>query len=227
MKNRTAILIFANSAEKEANLKPFFSSDVFAILNKHTLKTVKKTRFSYYLFSEKEQIGNSFGCRFSNAIQTLFNKGYNNVITVGNDTPHLKTSHLLEAKNKLVVNDLVIGPSKDGGFYLLAIKKEYFDKKTFLKLPWQTNRLQKSIATLYKHQKIKRLELLSDIDKKDDIKIILNSFKAICSTLLSLLIKHIQCSKKLIKFVSLFIKETNYTSKLNKGPPGVFVQLNF
>ena len=148
MKKNTAILIFANSAEKEAERKTFLSSDVFSALNHQTLKTVEKSGIEYFHFSEKNQVGSSFGERFSNAIENIFNKGFKNVITIGNDTPHLKTKHLVDTVHQLEKNDLVLGPSKDGGFYLMGIKKEHFNKETFLKLPWQTSKLQKCITSI-------------------------------------------------------------------------------
>ncbi|CAN0575163.1 unnamed protein product, partial [Ectocarpus sp. 12 AP-2014] len=64
---------------------------VFETLTKETLRKVKRTKQPYFHISEKEQTGNSFGERFTNAIQTVFDKGYEHIITVGNDTPQLKT----------------------------------------------------------------------------------------------------------------------------------------
>ena len=78
----------------------------------------------------------------------MFNKGFQNIITIGNDTPHLKTKHLLETANQFKEKDLILGPSKDGGFYLMGIKKAHFNKNTFLKLPWQTNRLNSYISKI-------------------------------------------------------------------------------
>ena len=62
--------------------------------------------------------------------------------------PHLKTHHLIDTLHQLETKDLVLGPSKDGGFYLMGIKKAQFHKKTFVELPWQTNHLHKSIASI-------------------------------------------------------------------------------
>ena len=103
--NQTAILIFANSAEFEAIQKPFQSSQLlFDALNLQTLKVVKKTGIPYFLSSEKNQTGNSFGERFTNAIQSVYDKGFENVITIGNDTPHLQSQHILKAVENTQTN---------------------------------------------------------------------------------------------------------------------------
>ena len=95
-KERTAILIFANTAQFEAEQKAFPSSKMlFDKLNTQILKIVNETGLPYYHFSEKEQIGTTFAERFSNAIAAVFKMGYGQVITVGNDTPHLKAYHIL------------------------------------------------------------------------------------------------------------------------------------
>ncbi|AOW17409.1 hypothetical protein LPB03_08010 [Polaribacter vadi] len=224
MKKNTAILIFANSAEKEAERKSFLSSDVFSALNHQTLKTVEKSGIQYFHFSEKNQVGSSFGERFSNAIETIFNKGFGNVITIGNDTPHLKTKHLIDTVHQLEKNELVLGPSKDGGFYLMGIKKEHFNKETFLKLPWQTSKLQNCIASIITSKKlnIKFLEILNDLDVLEDVKKILHSFKAIPKSVLKILRIFISFLKEFFIDIIINFKSTFSTPNSNKGSPLIF-----
>lgn len=224
MNQKTAILIFANSAEKEVERKSFLSAEVFAALNSHTLKTVEKSGIDYFHISEKQQIGTSFGERFSNAINAIFNKGFNNVITIGNDTPHLKTHHLVDTLHQLETKDVVLGPSKDGGFYLMGIKKAQFNKETFIELPWQTNRLHKSIATIAatKNLEVQFLELLNDIDSKEDIRFILNSFKAIPEFILKLLQKLFFTFKSTFFLENFSTLKTSFSKNFNKGSPIIF-----
>jgi len=110
MNKKIAILIFANSAEYEAKQKPFQSSEVlFDVLNAQILKVVKNTGLPYFLSSEKNQIGATFGERFTNAIESIYNRGFEAVVTIGNDTPHLQTKHILTAVHQLKQNDIVLG----------------------------------------------------------------------------------------------------------------------
>lgn len=227
MNQKTALLIFANSAAKEVERKEFLSTEIFSALNKQTLKTAKKSKLPYFVISEKEQKGASFGERFTNAIDLIFKKGFDNVITIGNDTPHLKTKHLLDANTSLTNKQLVIGPSKDGGFYLMGLKKSHFNKETFLKLPWQTNKLQASIGAIstIKKEQISFLELLIDIDALEDIKTILQSFKTL-SLDVFLLLKKTNLAIKIYNSSKVsFYKTSSFTKNYNKGSPLFFAYL--
>ena len=223
MISQTAILIFANSAQKEAERKTFLSKETFCKLNEHTLKIVQKSGIDYFHFSEKQQTGNSFGERFTNAVASILDKGYQNIITIGNDTPHLKTKHLLETKNQLEQKDLILGPSKDGGFYLMGIRKEHFNKEAFLKLPWNTSNLRKAVTRISKVKDliIDFLELLNDIDKKQDVRIIINSFKTISKTIFNLLKRILEAKNQVFYHNKVCILEILFSRHFNKGSPQI------
>ena len=223
MIQQTAILIFANSAQKEAERKSFLSKEAFSKLNAQTLKIVRKSGISYFHFSENQQVGDSFGERFTNAIESILNKGFQNIITIGNDTPHLKTKHLLETQKQLEQKDLILGPSKDGGFYLMGIKKEHFNKEVFLKLPWNKSNLRKAVAKVSRVKKLKIdfLELLNDIDKKQDIKYIINSFKTIAYWLLKLLLYLVFDVKQIAHQSKIIVLEILFSKPFNKGSPQI------
>lgn len=220
--SKTAILIFANSGQQEAFAKPFKSSQLlFDELNRHTLKKVKSTGLPYFHISENEQIGNSFAERFTNAIQSIYDKGYDSVISIGNDTPHLKSAQISQAAKQLNSHDIVLGPSLDGGFYLMGLKKSHFKAEIFLKLPWQTAGLSQSIYRLIASNRTKlfKLETLTDIDSLSDIKLLVDSFKSISTKIRGLLLQIISI-KTLIYFEingihASFQNEIFY----NKGSP--------
>lgn len=222
MNKKTAILIFAKSAEFEAIQKPFQSSEVlFDALNAQTLKIVEKTGLPYFSSSEKNQIGSTFGERFTNAIQSVYDKGYEAVITIGNDTPHLQTHHILKAVDQLELNNIVLGPSKDGGFYLMGLKSSHFNSETFLKLPWQTSHLHRSISKLVasNHITLSYLELLSDIDTISDAKTIIDSFLKISKRIKQLLQDYILVEKKIINSLIVSAETVIQTLLFNKGSP--------
>lgn len=223
MKKKTAILIFANSAKKEAERKSFLSAEVFSALNNQILKTVEKSGIEYLHISEEKQVGSTFGVRFSNAIEAVFQKGFENVITIGNDTPHLKTYHLIDTLRKLEENDFVLGPSKDGGFYLMGIKKDHFNKDDFQILPWQTNRLHKKITSIAHHKnlEIQYLEPLIDIDSKEDLRLIIHSFKAISSSILKLLQNSLSRITNIFFTACFNLLKTSFSQNFNKGSPSI------
>ena len=219
---KTAILIFAHSAEYEATVKPFLhSKDVFESLNKRTLQLVQKTNLPYFIVTEKEQIGNGFGERFTNAIQSVYDLNYDSVIAIGNDTPHLTANHIRTAHKKLASNDLVLGSSIDGGFYLLGIKQKHFNPSLFLKLPWQKQSLTSALYKYFKVNAIKVsfLEKLRDLDSKEDVKKLFTAFRTVYSKLLQfflLIVGKLKTILFTIDVPSLYLFESNY---LNKGSP--------
>ena len=223
---KTAILIFAHSAEYEATVKPFlYSKEVFESLNQRTLALVQKTNLPYFIVTEKEQVGATFGARFTNAIQSIYDLNFDAVIAIGNDTPHLKLNQLRNAHKNLHKNDIVLGSSFDGGFYLLGIKKEHFDAQLFLKLPWQSQNLNGALSKLFTVNAVKvaYLEKLRDIDSLDDIKKLFDSFQAVYNSLFKLLmivLSNIKTTIFSIQVPSLYLYQSNFT---NKGSPCLFL----
>ena len=69
------------------------------------------------------QQGVDLGERMHNAIQWLFDNEYQKVLLVGADSPDLPLSFIVEAFQKLNFYELVIGPSEDGGYYLIGMER--------------------------------------------------------------------------------------------------------
>lgn len=182
---KTAILIFANSSAREARLKPFVNAEaVFSTLNSEIISKVKKTNLPYFIVDEHEQIGRTFGERFANAIQGIYNKGYDTVISVGNDTPQLKTSQILKANTQVSEDNFVLGPSQNGGFYLLALHQSNFDFETFVKLPWQTSKIRKRFVSSFKTDKKQiLLKSLKDLNTVLDLSYFLTCFGSLSKQL--------------------------------------------
>ncbi len=68
-----------------------------------------------------EQEGRGLGARMYNSLRHLFAAGYESAAVVGSDTPDLPADNAVEAFELLAGPvRLVLGPSTDGGFYLLA-----------------------------------------------------------------------------------------------------------
>ncbi|WP_109434165.1 DUF2064 domain-containing protein [Aquimarina sp. AU119] len=222
MNQKTAILIFANSIHEELRNKYITGGKIlFSELTRKTITTVKQTGLPFFIYTEKEQRGVTFGERFVNAIQDVYNKGYDNVITIGNDTPHLNKYHLIESAKQLENNTFVLGPSLDGGFYLMGLHKSQFNVDLFLKLPWQSKKLSTCISRLIETTKIKMvtLEVLIDIDDINDIKSISRFFKKLSGKLKkiiqSLLLYKIDIADFIVPGIT-----TIYTYRFfNKGSP--------
>ncbi len=73
-------------------------------------------------FKTFAQQGKDLGQRMYNASAYVAQENDYQII-LGSDLPTLQPSIILSAIKKLAKNDLVIGPSQDGGYYLLASKE--------------------------------------------------------------------------------------------------------
>ena len=224
MKSKTAILIFAQSAQKEATTKSFKNAaQVFTQLNDHTRAIVQKSKLPYYRATEVHQVGTTFGERITHAIQSIYDKGYDNVITIGNDTPHLQTHHILKAATQLENSHLILGPSQDGGFYLIGMHKSQFDPLQFTQLPWQTETLSEELLSISPETKnAVLLPVLSDIDTAFDIEIVLQKKQTITNhALLQALYTVITTATTLRSELAHFTSDIIQSSFYNKGSPSL------
>lgn len=164
----------------------FLALDVYQELVNHTAKTVRKVEadkmvfYSEYVevedvfegddFEYNVQTGNTLGERMQNAFNHAFEKGYSRVTIIGSDCYDLKKKHLEEAFDQLEINDVVIGPAEDGGYYLLGLNgpcpalfegKEYSHEKVFEELMKEVQELELEYHLLPK---------LNDIDTIEDVK---------------------------------------------------------
>ncbi len=75
----------------------------------------------------------------SHTFETLFARGYSQVLIVGTDVPTLPLDHYKQALALLETNDLVVGPALDGGYYLIGLKRLVPD--LFVGIPWSTEKV--------------------------------------------------------------------------------------
>lgn len=221
-KKSVAILVFANSSQEELGRKTIpRAGALFNALTKHTLSTVAKSQLPYFHIDEIQQIGSSFGERFVNAIASIFNQGYDKIITIGNDSPNLSVSHLLKAKIALEKGHSVLGPARDGGFYLMGIHRTDFDPKQFKALPWQTRFLIKDISMLLNatSHTVSRLPTFQDIDQLADIRPLLNFINSIASEILSLISTIFAAGEPIQEYSFIHVSPHADAAPFNKGSP--------
>jgi len=218
----TAIIIFANSSQKESQHKAIVGGEkLFSYFNAQILEKVQKTGLPYFIYSEKEQHGTTFGTRFSNAIADVFSKGFTQIITVGNDTPSLEAKDILKAQHDVQKNNVVFGPATDGGIYLLGIHKENFNAANFQNLPWQTQNLrvafQQSLDKENVH--VQQLRTLKDIDQQQDVIWFYKRLSQLSETFKNILLTIVQTVQSLC--TQFVFYKNNFFTKLpyNKGSP--------
>ena len=69
------------------------------------------------------QCPGGLGERMDTAIQSVLDRGYEACVLTGSDLPALQALHFERAFAALQSADLVIGPSLDGGYYLIGMKR--------------------------------------------------------------------------------------------------------
>ncbi len=120
------------------------------------------------IFDKKQQIGKDLGIRMQNAFKQGFADGYETIIIIGSDMYDMNMSDLKEAFNQLNQNDFVVGPAKDGGYYLLGMR--IFNPDVFQNKEWGTATVLKDTLIDLKNKKTKLLQLRNDVDYYEDIK---------------------------------------------------------
>ena len=222
IEHHTAILVFALSSDEEQKRKKIRNGhELFNVLSEHTLKIVAKTGLPHFLITEKEQEGDSFGERFTNAIQAVFNKGYGSIITIGNDSPQLKTSHIQRAALLLTGNKSVIGPSADGGFYLMGLHRADFNADHFKDLPWQTSNLACRLKMEFSNtsHEIVILDRLFDIDDSHDLRILYQYTQQLSDLVRRIIISLLEAPASIDKPELPCIGQFRYSAHQNRGSP--------
>ncbi len=122
----------------------------------------------------RAQKGSNLGERLQKLIKELFNEGYERVAVIGADSPDLPVDYIENAFLTLRLNPgkLVIGPSKDGGYYIIAMDK--FEARAFQDIPWSTPRtLETTVQNVGGSALL--LSAWHDIDRASDIPLLVES----------------------------------------------------
>jgi len=85
------------------------------------------------------QTGDDLGARMSHAFDAVFGMGYRRVVLTGTDLPSIPASVYAEAFALVEEHDLVLGPSTDGGYYLIGLKHPV--PELWSGVPWSTDRV--------------------------------------------------------------------------------------
>ncbi len=119
------------------------------------------------LFSQQEP--GDLGARMGAAFLKAFRNGCRKVVLVGTDIPDLKQVHLQEAFEGLRDNDVVVGPSTDGGYWLIGMNRPL---DVFRGIEWGSGGvLHQTLRTVKSRGlKCRLLDPLRDIDTVEDLK---------------------------------------------------------
>jgi len=119
-----------------------------------------------YLFP---QICNNIGDNMFNAFKDSFEMGAKKSVLIGSDCIDINKAIITDAFNSLESCNIILGPSFDGGYYLIGLNKP--DRCVFEDIKWGTdsvfNDTLKNVRT--NKMKYKLLKKLDDIDTLEDL----------------------------------------------------------
>lgn len=118
------------------------------------------------------QQGADLGERMKNSFCHAFEQGIEKVVLLGSDLPDLPSHCVQEAFERLDTHDSVIGPSHDGGYYLIGFRQDAFLPEAFQGIQWsQSSVYQQTIHTLKTHaQTFFILPAWNDIDNLTELR---------------------------------------------------------
>jgi len=119
-----------------------------------------------------QQAPGDLGERMHAAFQEAFQQGCRRVVLVGTDIPGLKTRHLEEAFRAFEDRDLVLGPSTDGGYWLMGLNRRI---NLFRNIRWGTGDVLEQTLSAARGFGLGfcQLDPLTDVDTEEDLRLLL------------------------------------------------------
>lgn len=114
------------------------------------------------------QPAGDLGTRLSGFFARAFRQGAERAVVIGSDSPTLPLEYVVEAFERLAAHDCVLGPSTDGGYYLLGQRGR--GRSLFEEVEWSTPRvLSQTVHRIQSEQAtLSLLPVWYDVDTYDD-----------------------------------------------------------
>ncbi len=128
----------------------------------------KNDDWSNEIFEKRVQSGEDLGDRMSNAFHEILQQ-HQHVCIIGSDCPTVSVDILNQSFQMLQNHDFVVGPSTDGGYYLLGVSTG-FHEFLFKHMAWSTeNVLSETLSRIAEnHKTVTLLPALTDVDEEKD-----------------------------------------------------------
>ncbi len=117
------------------------------------------------------QSGADLGQRMANAMAKAFDRGAQKAIVLGTDIPQVRGGHIEQAFAGLDSSHVVVGPSLDGGYWLVGASRNRFTPNIFKGINWGTTSVfADTIARCREHNlTCAELAVLQDVDTLADL----------------------------------------------------------
>lgn len=185
---RRALLIFADSAHTDCRRRGWPAA-FRILLETHSFSFDRRPGFDAHWFTSRGcnrlvspsievhlQEGASFGQRLENAVESLAQLGYQEIVIVGQDCPDLEPIDICQAFDLLDKHGLVLGPDHRGGCYLIGIHAT--DRKRMNGVRWQRNADFCEIRRRFADESTFELPVKIDLDTFEDVWLLATSKSA-------------------------------------------------
>jgi len=134
------------------------------------LEDVKRIVGESYHF--QAQRGDDLGMKMEQCLAHAFSNGFDRAVVIGSDVPDLPGEIIDESLAVLKVFDCVVGPSLDGGYYLIGFQRASFLPEAFRGIEWGTDIVLRQTLDIFWDNKrtVHLLPPLRDIDTPEDLK---------------------------------------------------------
>ncbi|MBK8632522.1 MAG: TIGR04282 family arsenosugar biosynthesis glycosyltransferase [Saprospiraceae bacterium] len=142
-----------NTADEDYETLLFFSENVDDL--------------SQYPYERRIQVSGDLGNKLKSAFDEVLNT-MDKCLIIGSDCPYINNEIILEAFQSLQDHDLVLGPTPDGGYYLIGLKQN--EKSLFEDISWSTDSVFAQTISEAKNAKLSTylLPILTDVDHASD-----------------------------------------------------------
>jgi hypothetical protein len=164
------------------------------------------------------QAGRDFAARFENAIETVAQLGYDEVVAIGRDCPGLCAGDIERAFAALKSKKLVLGPDHRGGCYLIAFRSA--DRELLRDVRWKQNT---DCAQLLERGGVAHVSLLPvkhDLDSWTDLQMFARSSDPLAHLARFVLSLIGPARTRIVQFVSIVSQEMRIRQQM---PPPAFV----
>ncbi len=117
------------------------------------------------------QTGSDLGERMRHAALQSFAQDATRVVILGTDLPSLPPSYVEEALELLRENEIVLGPTVDGGYYLVGLSNPH--ESIFQGINWGTEKVFSQTLELTKRLSLGLIPVWYDVDTPDDLDFLL------------------------------------------------------
>ncbi len=132
----------------------------------HPFFGAMKTRFKIQIW---EQVGDDLGARMTHTFQSALGTPYQSAVIIGADIPGITVQLISSALKSLQDHDVVLGPTEDGGYYLIGLRSP--SPQLFENITWSTNTVFSLTQEKAKAMdlSLKVLPKLRDLDTMEDL----------------------------------------------------------